>query len=208
MVGAFLTAVLASGLIAKADDAIHREKVVCTALKEEGEVPLVPVDGEPAGEYSLDLDKARADISAATSNRKFNVPGTEGQVWYTVRYVPVDGEKPEHIEVSTMFAKKHYPPIDVPAKSKAKPKSKSKSAGASAKMPVEPKPQAPALPVARVSDGWEMIPQFPDPGIIAFPMTPGQITGVVTPEIDVIPPLELDCQLVRERVKQDCVDCR
>ena len=159
------------------EKALYLEKVVCVVHIQEGRVPLVPIDEQSAADFILDLDKARSDLSAATVRRKYNIPGTEAQVWYSLRYVPAQTEKAEHIVVSPAFFRKSKPPKN--KKSKA--------------------PQ--------VADSWEMIPDFILPSEIHFPMIPEQINRFNVSGVEGVPTLELDCKLKRERIEQDCPTC-
>ena len=188
-------------MVFAADDAPYLEKVVCVTHKEEGRVPLVPIDDESATEFALDLDKAKSDLSAATVQHRYSIPGVEARVYYSLRYVPAAAEKAEYIALSTAFFRKSKPRINVKPRAPQKKGKNSRQKAAPESTPEAAQQTAPA-------DSWEMIPGFISQGEITFPMIPGQINPFGSPEVDIVPPLEVECKLKRERVKQDCPTCR
>lgn len=55
---------------------------------------------------------------------------------------------------------------------------------------------------------WKMIPAFSTPSVIPYPPNPHATYVFQNPGFDDVPAFEVECELKRNRINQDCPTCR
>ncbi len=171
------------GASADATDAASRgalftQRVVCVPLT------LVALDGSAKKGFSLDLDKAATQLGAGSTQRSYEFSDTDFRVAFSMKY----SEK--QIEISKLFSQMQ---LEVPAKTKGKGKGKGKG-----KVVVKD-------PTTKTE---KIMMSFFTPWTIDLPMPAGTVFVLKSDATDEgIPAFDVECQLERVRIDNDCSDC-